>query len=202
MHSQGHNPDIAIDGLLAMSPHVLMERLPDAKAVFVGDSGAGKAFDETIQPTPNPVFRRLKLTDDPRTPQLQLCDTAGDEKFRAIIPMYFRNAGIPVICFAMDSPDQWGSVDCWAAMARGHAEDAKVPEFVVSAEELTQKAKSLDAECVRTSAVSGEGIGALKALIVEAAPGAHRLQKPTITSRDLRPEIGTAAAEADEDSGQ
>lgn len=56
-------------------------------------------FEPYTQPTVGSMFFCKKVTKADKTYELQIWDTAGQEKFRSITPLYFRDAnGIILVC--------------------------------------------------------------------------------------------------------
>lgn len=80
-----------------------------AIAVGLAHPGVGKTtilnryiqrnFEQFTQPTVGSMFFCKKVTKGDKTYELQIWDTAGQEKFRSITPLYFRDAnGIILVC--------------------------------------------------------------------------------------------------------
>ncbi|CAL6023060.1 Rab1a [Hexamita inflata] len=84
----------------------------EMKIVVLGDASVGKSsilyryvsdsFNQFPASTINASFYRKLLVSKIPT-NLQLWDTASQEKFKSIIPMYYRNADIIIIVFSVDS---------------------------------------------------------------------------------------------------
>ncbi|CAL6022984.1 Rab1a [Hexamita inflata] len=85
----------------------------DIKIVVLGDVSVGKTsilyryisnsyYEQPSTITASFFKKKLHIPDFPTN--LQLWDTAGQEKFQSITPMYYRNADIVLIVFAVDSP--------------------------------------------------------------------------------------------------
>lgn len=56
-------------------------------------------FEQFTQPTVGSMFFCKKVTKADKVYELQIWDTAGQEKFRSITPLYFRDAnGIILVC--------------------------------------------------------------------------------------------------------
>ena len=45
--------------------------------------------------------------------KLQLWDTAGEERFRALTPMYYKDAQAILVCFSLTSMESFESLDKW-----------------------------------------------------------------------------------------
>jgi len=45
--------------------------------------------------------------------QLNIWDTAGDERFRSIMPLYYRDAEIALLVFDLTDPESFKGIDYW-----------------------------------------------------------------------------------------
>lgn len=85
------------------------------KVVLVGDTKVGKScilsrfvqgtFDRDIPATIGAAFFTKVLTTSSGNVRLQLWDTAGQEKFRSLTPMYYRSAAVAVLVYDVTSKD-------------------------------------------------------------------------------------------------
>jgi small GTP-binding protein len=93
------------------------------KIVFLGDSGVGKTtilgryihrnFEQFTQPTVGTMFFCKKLVKGDKTYELQIWDTAGQEKFRSITPIYFRDANGVILVCDVTNPSSFNSLRDW-----------------------------------------------------------------------------------------
>lgn len=93
------------------------------KVVLVGPSNAGKTsiakrfttdqFDEFQDMTVGSAFfsKPLHSTKHNVTARVEVWDTAGQEKYRAMAPMYFRNAAGAVLVFDQTSPASFDALE-------------------------------------------------------------------------------------------
>ena len=107
----------------------------DKKIVLIGDSGVGKTsilqryifetFDPYNPPTLGAGFR-TKLIDmgNDRKVRLQIWDTAGQEKFKGITKMYYRDAHVGIVVYDSGFYDSFTSAKTWVKELRenGNAE--------------------------------------------------------------------------------
>jgi small GTP-binding protein len=105
---------------------------PVVKAVLIGDSAVGKTsifrhleshiFEQQYVPTVGGAFVRIwiDLPDGTRT-EMGLWDTAGQEKFRVIVPMYFQRTDILLMVFDLTQRGTFESIESWVALARERA---------------------------------------------------------------------------------
>lgn len=98
------------------------------KVVFIGDTGVGKTsiinrilekkFDSNIFPTVGCENTSLEVQCwDFSTVKLQFCDTAGQEKYRALSPMYLRDANVIVYVASPDIKESVDRLPSWKALA-------------------------------------------------------------------------------------
>lgn len=111
------------------------------KVVLVGDAQVGKSciaarytqgqFDSETTPTIGAAFLTKVITTDNGSVRLQLWDTAGQEKFKSLAPMYYRSAGVVIIVYAINNKSSYESVRFWANDIRDKA--ANVVKIVLVA---------------------------------------------------------------------
>jgi small GTP-binding protein len=149
------------------------------KVVLLGNSGVGKtslahrwvhdAFDPAILPTigPTNTTRTVDLGD--RQVAVALWDTAGQEQFRSIVPLYMRGARGAVVVAAVDSPDSFDSIPEWLELLSSSQEKAVQAVLAVNKTDVkdpldpqissaveTHRAKF--AACFFVSALTGDGV--------------------------------------------
>jgi Ras-related protein Rab-6A len=110
--------------------------------------------------------------------RLQLWDTAGQEKFKSLVPNYIRDAHCAVFVYDITRRESFDGVDSWLELYRNYrAEDAVTilvgnksdlrEERKVTREEGMQKARAKGLSFCETSAKSGSGIEELFHSIIE-----------------------------------
>ena len=92
-----------------MSEIVTDAEVPKFKIIFLGDQGTGKSsilnrfvsdkFNPNYQATIGLDFNSKNVKIDNQDVRLLLYDTAGQEKFRSLIPMYTRDAQIILLVY-------------------------------------------------------------------------------------------------------
>lgn len=147
------------------------------RVVFIGDSQVGKtsiinAFikKEFIEqnPTIGASFYTHMMNYDDKQVYLQIWDTAGQEKFRSIGPIYFRKALAAVAVFDLTSKESLNNLKSWIELFRNNSDDNFVivvgnkqdleSSIVFDPDETSKWAKSMNAECVWASAKTGYGV--------------------------------------------
>ena len=122
------------------------------KAVLVGDTRVGKTcvldratadiFNDNACPTIGTAFKIHTFPTENGPVRLQIWDTAGQEQFRALSPMYYRSAQIALIFFDLTSQDSLKSVDQWCSELSEKA-SPEMPRVLVG-----NKADLADERCV------------------------------------------------------
>jgi len=104
-------------------PHV---ELPQAefKVVMLGETFTGKTSlvlrfaegyyrDSSRNPTVGAFFITKRLTVQGMTAKIQIWDTAGQEQFKRLAPMYYKNAAAAIICYDVTSPKSFETLEYW-----------------------------------------------------------------------------------------
>ena len=96
---------------------------PKYKLIFLGDQGVGKScilnrflndtFEEEYQATIGLDFQSKNVQIDNQDIHLLLYDTAGQEKFRSLIPMYTRDANIILLVYDISNKDSFVNLSQW-----------------------------------------------------------------------------------------
>ena len=98
------------------------------KIVFLGDIDVGKTsiinnfihgkFDHVHQPTIGIDFLSKTMVVNDVVVRFQLWDTAGQEKFQALIPTYIKDASAAVIAFDITNKESFLNVSRWVQEVR------------------------------------------------------------------------------------
>jgi small GTP-binding protein len=192
------------------------------KAVLIGDTGVGKTaiyhalqggdFFPDHQPTVGGDYRSIDLADGYA---VGLWDTAGQEAYRIIIPMYFRDAAAIIVVFDVTSRDSYDHIQEWISTASSSApEKAKIillgnkvditDRRVVELGEGEEIGDKIGAVVyLESSAKSGEGLEMLRAKLAEIAAKAFEdRQEPPPPEVILPTYIHVEEVEADKKDTQ
>jgi small GTP-binding protein len=95
------------------------------KVVLVGDTKVGKScilsrfvqgtFDRNMPATIGAAFLTKVITTPNGPVRLQLWDTAGQEKFRSLAPMYYRSSAVAVLVYDVTTKSSLDGLEDWAA---------------------------------------------------------------------------------------
>jgi small GTP-binding protein len=161
-----------------------MSRLREVKTIFVGDSGVGKtaialqavsgAFTGRAAPTIGAGHYVLDLPSGGAT--LSIWDTAGQENYRSLVPMYVRDAEFALVVFDVTSRASYENIGEWGRQVRagapacvtylvGNKVDLADARQISAAAAASAIGRIGAAGYVETSAVTGQGIQELIRLI-------------------------------------
>ena len=97
--------------------------IPKYKLIFLGYQGTGKSsilnrfvddkFDPNYQATIGLDFQSKNVKIDNQDIHLLLYDTAGQEKFRSLIPMYTRDANIIILVYDITRKESFTHIPDW-----------------------------------------------------------------------------------------
>jgi small GTP-binding protein len=96
--------------------------------IFDGDGNVGKTalvqrastgdFNDQIQSTIGAICTTTMVNHPEGTVTLRVWDTTGQEKFRNLVPVYFRNAVCALVVFDLSQIGSFRNLDCWVATLR------------------------------------------------------------------------------------
>ena len=151
----------------------------DIKMIFLGDASVGKSCiiqkyitDEFIQDTTATVgaaFVSKELEIEEQSVVLNIWDTAGQEAYRYLVPMYYRNSDIAIIVFDLTNKDSFLSVEHWIKDVRknvgneimifvaGNKSDLE-NDISVSRKDIDEIENNYNVAFFETSALKGDGI--------------------------------------------
>jgi small GTP-binding protein len=121
--------------------------------------------------------------------EIQIWDTAGQEKFRSLGPIYFRNSSGAVVVFDVTNRPSFDSLDEWISMFADVAGNAALivivgnkcdsPDRCISEDEAAEWAKSQGFPLFHASAKTGIGVAeAFHAMAERLLGNRANTQKP------------------------
>lgn len=151
----------------------------EIKLVLVGNTNVGKTclckyavtgcYDDSVSPTLGASYLSKTMSAHGREVKIQIWDTAGQEKYRGMTPMYYRGAQIALVVFSLVDYASFEAIDTWLTSLNEHGEPDV--SFIVigtkkdlessraiSRKQGEDKALSIGAPYFETSAITGEGI--------------------------------------------
>ena len=98
------------------------------KIIFVGDAGVGKTsiinrivdnpFNESYEMSIGVDFMSKNLRYHGQNIKLQIWDSAGQEKYKGLIPSYVRNSSIVFIVYDISSKNSFNNVSSWISFIK------------------------------------------------------------------------------------
>ena len=98
------------------------------KIIFVGDAGVGKStiisrlmdypFNEVYEPSIGVDFMSKNIKYHGQNIKLQIWDTAGQEKYKGLIPSYVRNSSIVFLVYDISSKTSFENIPNWLNFIR------------------------------------------------------------------------------------
>jgi small GTP-binding protein len=161
----------------------------DVKILVVGDAGVNKTslVERMCVPTPGSdfvsprigaAFRTVQLEiSEGRIANLQIWNTAGQEKYRNLAPMYYRRAGVVVLVFAVQDRTSFENLSDWLAELEskadkqrhlilvGHHLSVENTRRVVGKEEAESFAIEINTPYCEVCAKTGDGIDGLLEIV-------------------------------------
>ncbi len=157
-----------------------MEEIPDCKITLVGDTGVGKSsiigrfvtgiFIKDMSSTAGLNYSQKLYEKDGKKVNLNLWDTAGQEKFRSLGRNFYKDSYIIIIVFDITNRMSFiNAKEVWYNEIKNYGEKYKVLSLVgnksdkyeeeeVTEEEAISFAKEIDAKFFLVSAHTGDGI--------------------------------------------
>lgn len=181
-----------------------MSAFVKGKVVFVGDTSVGKTsiiykytkIDQEIQATVAASSIPCTVDLDDVKVQLMLWDTAGQEDYHCLVPMYARSAQVGVIVFDQNSAISFENINKWYNYLD---QSSKIPHIFLVANKLDLDpevdidnaqafAEEKNMSFFHTSALTGQNVDILFNAIANAVNSQSDV-KPPSTVVFTNPEI-------------
>ena len=146
------------------------------KIIFVGDAGVGKTtiisrimdnpFNDAYEPSIGVDFMSKNITFRGTNIKLQMWDTAGQEKYKGLIPSYVRNSSIVFLIYNVSVKKSFDNIPNWISFIKSHESPTLVlcgnkidlEKREVTKEEGENLAKKEKIAFFEVSAKTGDGI--------------------------------------------
>ena len=103
------------------------------KLVLLGDSRVGKSsvvirfvkneFDQYKFPTIGATFLTQSVTAGDSMVKFEIWDTAGQEKYRSLAPLYYRGASAALVVYDITNRESYDNAQKWIEEVRSQSED-------------------------------------------------------------------------------
>jgi small GTP-binding protein len=152
------------------------------RTVTIGDSSVGKTslvnkfirdrFDPSEKNTIGALYDVFTEEVDGRAVEIQIWDTAGQEQYRSLTPVYFRSAAAALLVFDLSNRQSFEHLDDWVTSFRSSSRDRAILFLIGNKCDLTDTRTIFEEEAkewadhhscsyIETSARSGSGISQL-----------------------------------------
>jgi len=149
------------------------------KLIMLGDENVGKTsiinrfkkneYSGSYEPTIGLDFQTQSITVDNLNVKLLLYDTAGQEKFRSLIPLYTKEANIIFLIYDISNYDSFSNIEKWHQLLDNINKDEGIFFLVGNKIDLTEERKVKEEEAkayadnnnfifAEVSALNGDGI--------------------------------------------
>jgi small GTP-binding protein len=168
------------------------------RAVTIGDASVGKTsivgrfirkfFDPNEANTVGACYDSFTSEYQGHRIQVEIWDTAGQEEYRALAPIYFRNAAAAILVFDLTNSLSFDHIDAWlksfrdvageraSALLVGNKTDREGRAVLPS--KATEWADAHGCCYIETSAATGDGIKELFARLVAVLAEAKLVDEP------------------------
>ena len=160
----------------------MLEEIEEVKIVLLGDTNFGKTSILRAYVYPDTLLDNMKPTGGSASEQklvefngskymLNITDTAGQERFRGLVPVYLHGAKAAIIVVDISKDDATNSIEYWVNFVKENTNDIREVilccnkidlidsgESTISIDDLQEKASELNLTFFETSAKTGFGI--------------------------------------------
>jgi len=172
--------------------------LSESKIVVLGNSAVGKSslalrfcqgrFPQSHEVTIGAAFLQQTVRTSTGVPhKLHIWDTGGQERFRAMAPLYYRDAAGAIVVFDCTDTESFASVSFWleelaskgppniVILVVANKCDINPSDRVITSEEAGQFCRSHSLAYFETSALTGLGVGELFTTLTDRISLAKRV---------------------------
>ena len=175
------------------------------KLVLIGDCNVGKTaiverisncnYSDQYKPTIGTGHTYWSTTIDGHVVDVQIWDTAGEERFASLAPIYYKDAEAAMVVFSIDDPKSAKNVETWLERFRDTV-PGDIPVTIIC-NKIDLEDKDIDLSlfakenrCLygRTSAKTGAGVNeAFTELVTKAMERKKSMvKKPEITLKEKK----------------
>lgn len=116
---------------------------------------SGKSFNANESTTIGANYQLLTNDIDDVHVEIQLWDTAGQEKFRSLIPVYFRNAIGSLVVFDVTNRNSFENLDVWISTFKEFAGEETIIIIVGNKCDLENNIEVSEAEAIKWAEACG-----------------------------------------------
>ena len=145
----------------------MSEPLTSVKLVLIGDSGVGKTSIVTqyvsgtapgsVKPPIGAAFVTKEIVVDDQQLELLIWDTAGQEVYRGLAPMYYRSALIAIVVYDCTRQQSFDTVSYWIKELKNNV-DGNIIILVCGNKVDLEDQKVIDSSVAQASADANEAL--------------------------------------------
>ena len=130
------------------------KRNPVIKVILLGESGVGKTslinatigieFNSKEEVTFINSYVDKKYDINNQTFYLQIWDTIGQEKYRQLTKLFFKDAKIVILVYDKSNEQSFNEIDYWAKEVRSELGDNIILALVANKDDLEEKNEDVD----------------------------------------------------------
>lgn len=172
------------------------------RVVVIGDTNVGKTaliykytrdqFESDLHNTITIQNYNRELKVGNTTIIVNIIDTAGQERYRSLGSIYYRNAQAAIIVFDLTNQDTYNNIQDWVNDFKENAFECDFMVFaankcdledkiVVSTDDCIELAEKHNCECIMTSALDGTGVNELFDVVNEHLKQLVRSNTPEVS---------------------
>jgi small GTP-binding protein len=174
------------------------------KVILVGNASTGKTsiirrycddeFTDCHHPTIGADFMFRTLRTASGEVNLQICDTAGQERYHSLVPIYTRGASVAIVVFDLTNPASFHAIDSWVNLVQGSAGSGCQVIIAANKTDITATLPRTQIEewsnnnsrkVMYVSARAGDGIALLFKTVVELLPSTADAKRAKPVDVDL-----------------
>ena len=172
----------------------------NSKVVLLGNSGTGKtsilqcqlnrSMSETSLPTIGCVYHEVNINVKGENVSLKVWDTAGQEIYRSIVPIYVRGTAAAILVYDVSEPSTLSSLPQWLSILLEESENVNLyvvgnkidltDHYNVEDKDAKHYADQIHASFFKVSAKEARGVNELFSAIANDLSG-----NVNIISRDI-----------------
>ena len=176
----------------------------DRKVIFLGDVGVGKSsiisrlmyntMESTYSPTVGIDYLSKTVYKNNKVLKIHFWDTAGQEKFKSLMPSYIRYCSVAVIVYDISNSLSFNNIKFWAGLV---SEESPSIEIIVvgnkidmtrdvSGKDALELVNELHAGYAECSAKTGQGVDLVYNKVFQVLPEGVERKKGTTLSFTMK----------------
>lgn len=180
------------------------------RVIVIGNTCVGKTciinkfirgtFDPNETQTVGGFYDSYSEVYENQVIEIQLWDTAGQEQYRSLAPMYYRGAAGAILVFDLTNRDSFEALDEWVKSFRSISGDESIlvvvgnksdlPNRIILVPEAKKWAENHGCSYIETSAKTGQGIQDIFSELISSLVRSNQNQTEHVTCQERSNENG------------